>query len=100
MSAGLHREGPGSCRQPGEAVVDWLTRRQRIPRMHVKWLAERICGLPKVGEVRCVVICDSFRIADLREAVHHEAVKSKRLDTAFELARCRLGVLHRQGGKS
>src|SRR6476620_2715540 len=68
--------------------------------MQVKWLAERICALPKVEEMRSVVILDCFCVADLREAVHHKAVKSKRPDTAFELARCRLRILHRQGGKS
>src|SRR5216684_2294711 len=68
--------------------------------MQVKWLAERICALPKVEEMRSVVILDCFWVADLREAVHHKAVKSKCLDTAFEFARRRLGVLHRQGRKS
>src|SRR5260370_38499849 len=68
--------------------------------MQVKWLAERICALPKVEEMLSVVILDCFRVADLREAVHHKAVKSKCLDTAFEFAGRRLGVLHRQGCKS
>src|SRR5260221_5815021 len=68
--------------------------------MQVKWLAERICALPKVEEMRSVVILDCFWVADLREAVHHKAVKSKCLDTAFEFAGRRLGVLHRQGRKS
>ncbi len=100
VSAGLHRKGPCGRGQPGETIVNRLAGRQRIPRMHVKWLAERIRAVPKVGELRCVVIRDSFCAADLREAVHHEAVKSKCPDRAFELARCRLGVLHRQGRKS
>ena len=68
--------------------------------MHVKWLAERSCALPKVEKMRCVVIRDCFCVADLREAIHHKAVKSKCLDTTFEFARRRLGVLHRQGRKS
>src|SRR5438045_1810906 len=68
--------------------------------MQVKWLAERICAVPKVEEMRRVVILHCFCATDLREAVHHEAVKSKCPDRAFELARRRLGVLHRQGRKS
>ena len=67
--------------------------------MHVKWLTERISAAPEVGELRRVIIHDRFCAADLREAIHHKTVKSKRSDTAFELPRRRLGILHRQGCK-
>ena len=99
VGAGLHREGPRGRGQPGETVENWFAGRQRIAWMHVKWLAERVRAVPKVGKLRRVIIHDRLRTPGLREAVDHKAVKAKRLDTAFELERRRVRILHRQGRK-
>ena len=58
VGAGLHRKGPSGRGQPGETIENRLAGWQRIARMHVKWLAERVRAFPEVGKLRCVVIYD------------------------------------------